>query len=1223
MSQAIRQSNLFAAEDWRKIYRAFLQVNFVSYDFDTIRASLVEYIRQNYPEDFNDFIESSEFIAIVDLLAWLGESLAFRVDLNVRENFIDTAERRESILRLAQLLSYTPKRNIAAEGFLKITSVRTNADVFDSNGNNLNGIRIDWNDPNNPDWYEQFVLVLNSALLTSNQFGQPLQSGTDTSNARTQVYEINTNSISNPGVFRFNANIDGQSVPFENVSVDWAEDTSYVERAPNPFGNLRVLYRNDGQGNQSANTGFFTYFKQGTLQFQDYNITIPVENRIIDIDTLNINNSDVWVQNINPDGSIIVDWTKAPSTINGNIIYNDLPRRERDIFSVETRTNDQISVRFADGRFGNVAFGLTRIYYRVSIGERLTIRPTNIQSVNINVPYLTSNNLQKNLTLFVSLQETITNSAPAETDDDVKLNAAQVYYTQNRMVSGEDYNVFPLTQAAILKAKAVNRTYAGHNRFIDINDPTGSYQNTNVIGDDGLIYKETSNTETQVTVSTQLTPIEIVSLAVIPAMADQEFQNFLIDAIKNSAPLCSDFANLFVVPPLFGPGNVGIMWDRITGSNYSTTGRFVPSQPIPVPTLTQALSLGAATPANDCLDIIKEGSLLRFQNAGWVAVHSIIQDGRGPIPGAIAEGFTTTNEGMVRLLSSVEEGDEVVEIFPPIRTTLSTTEIESIQLKIQANATFAIFYNISTDTWQIIDPPIIPPNDGFIYSGSFDYCDPQRKWMIAFEKNAIGGQSWTIHTRGLRYVFESVEDVRFFFVNTYRVVDQDTGGAAFDRIKIFSTNPIAELANSEDIPTWVSGLSYNPGFLVNFNSTIYEALVSTDTMFISTEWLALCPGLGSDLEMQLVDSYVYPDGYIEPRRVLVSFTDTDQDGVVDDPTIFDQLIFGNQSPFLVNNNNLLFWELYTSFDGYEYYRPLQNVKTFVENTLAEAEDAMDESFINLATRTLWNDGDIAYVRGTSTNDEAFYEFNIDNIYVSGNAIPSGFAVGDVKIPSDQILITNTNKFKVAIGRKNLNFLWNHFAPFDQRIDPSVTNIIDLYALISEYDFLMRQYVKSTDPEAVAPAPPTSTQLAIQFRDLNEVKMISDELIWHPVQYKLLFGAKAPEELRARIKVIKLPNATLSDGEIKSTIIELMDIYFEADNWDFGDTFYFSELAAFIHQGLALQVASVVLVPINAGARFGNLYEIKSNPNELFLSAATVNDIDIIPVNTDTALRISQ
>lgn len=69
MAQVIRQSNLFAAEDWRVLHRAFTEINFNAFDFDTIRAALVEYIRINFPEDFNDFVESSEFVALIDLLA--------------------------------------------------------------------------------------------------------------------------------------------------------------------------------------------------------------------------------------------------------------------------------------------------------------------------------------------------------------------------------------------------------------------------------------------------------------------------------------------------------------------------------------------------------------------------------------------------------------------------------------------------------------------------------------------------------------------------------------------------------------------------------------------------------------------------------------------------------------------------------------------------------------------------------------------------------------------------------------------------------------------------------------------------------------------------------------------------------------------------------------------------------------------------------------------------
>ena len=60
-------------------------------------STMINYIRQNYPEDFNDYIESSEYLALIDLNCFpRSKPIAFRVDLNARENFLELAERRES-----------------------------------------------------------------------------------------------------------------------------------------------------------------------------------------------------------------------------------------------------------------------------------------------------------------------------------------------------------------------------------------------------------------------------------------------------------------------------------------------------------------------------------------------------------------------------------------------------------------------------------------------------------------------------------------------------------------------------------------------------------------------------------------------------------------------------------------------------------------------------------------------------------------------------------------------------------------------------------------------------------------------------------------------------------------------------------------------------------------------------------------------------------------------
>ena len=75
------------------------------------------------------------------------------------------------------------------------------------------------------------------------------------------------------------------------------------------------------------------------------------------------------------------------------------------------------------------------------------------------------------LTAYVRLNYTVSNGTPAESIASVKQNAPQVYQAQDRMVSAQDYNVYPYAvNNNILKLKAINRTHSGHSRFIDIND---------------------------------------------------------------------------------------------------------------------------------------------------------------------------------------------------------------------------------------------------------------------------------------------------------------------------------------------------------------------------------------------------------------------------------------------------------------------------------------------------------------------------------------------------------------------------------------------------------------------------------------------------------------------------------------------------------------------------------------------------------------------------------
>ena len=300
MSTTDRQNRLLLAEDWKRVYQSFRNADFQSYDFDNLRRTMINYLRENYPEDFNDYIESSEYLAIIDLIAYMGQNFAFRNDLNARENFLELAERRESVLRLARMLSYNPKRNQAANGLLKIESVQTSEEVRDSNNLNLAKQTVVWNDPTNPKWYEQFIKVMNTALPANAKYGRPIKKDTADGIPTEQYRMISTNT--EVPVYSFSKNVDGRAVRFEIVSTD-VSNTVIEEEAPFPGNNFAFLFRDDGRGNASSNTGFFSHFREGSIDEGVFSINTPSTNQVVAIDATNVNNSDVWLYKLDSFGN--------------------------------------------------------------------------------------------------------------------------------------------------------------------------------------------------------------------------------------------------------------------------------------------------------------------------------------------------------------------------------------------------------------------------------------------------------------------------------------------------------------------------------------------------------------------------------------------------------------------------------------------------------------------------------------------------------------------------------------------------------------------------------------------------------------------------------------------------------------------------------------------------------------------------------------------------------
>ena len=213
-----------------------------------------------------------------------------------------------------------------------------------------------------------------------------------------------------------------------------------------------------------------------------------------------------------------------------------------------------------------------------------------------------------------------------------------------------------------------------------------------------------------------------------------------------------------------------------------------------------------------------------------------------------------------------------------------------------------------------------------------------------------------------------------------------------------------------------------------------------------------------------------------------------------------------------------------------------------------------------------------------------------------------------------------NTYFAKPGRDNIRFQYIHNAENDRRLDPSKTNLIDIYMLTEAYDNAYRSWIINGGslPEA-----PSSEQLRSEFEPgLDQVKSISDTLIFHTVKYRPLFGTTANTDLQAQFKIVRGPNSVISDNQLKSGVIDAINAFFNVSNWDFGDTFYFSELATFVHNNLAPDLANMVIVPRSNGQSFGSLFQIQSKADEIFVRTATVDNVEIIDSVTASNLQAS-
>jgi hypothetical protein len=550
---------------------------------------------------------------------------------------------------------------------------------------------------------------------------------------------------------------------------------------------------------------------------------------------------------------------------------------------------------------------------------------------------------------------------------------------------------------------------------------------------------------------------------------------------------------------------------------------------------------------------IKQGSILKFSaNTGYYfdarnTIQSGTPSGSGDkyfiyaqIVQVLAdgtnggEGNLDNGSGPITLNQVVPTDAQAVRVFPVFNNEFSAAVNTDIVDYIQAYKDFGLRYDVVQSAWTIILPENLNTGDFSLgNAGNTSASSLDSSWLIRFQ---TVGRTYTVYYRKLEYIFESLQETNFYFDNRVKIFDPRTGFTIKDQVKVLKVN-----TNPDD----------------------------TNSLALDYIW-------------HIYNNIVEVDGYANPNKILVTFPDSNDDGIPDNPELFELLV----NPTVNTQNKYVYFQNTFGYDNFVILTPVSNSQVVsIYNTLVAAQTAA----------TLYQDGQLFYIIPTDT----FYQLTVSGATYTLN------------------VVTN---YSAKIGRQDLYFQYRHSSPNNRRIDPSPNNIVDLYILTKTYATDYLAWIQDTTNTVLQPLAPTPELLGVDFNNLEKYKGISDTIIYNPAKFKPIFGAKAEPALRATFKVVKNSSVIVSDNDIKTSVIAAINRYFDIANWDFGETFYFSELSAYLHSVLAPNIASVTIVPISASETFGSLLQINAEYNEIIVSAATVDNVQIISAITAAQLN---
>ena len=236
--------------------------------------------------------------------------------------------------------------------------------------------------------------------------------------------------------------------------------------------------------------------------------------------------------------------------------------------------------------------------------------------------------------------------------------------------------------------------------------------------------------------------------------------------------------------------------------------------------------------------------------------------------GSGGQGNLSNGNGPVTLSQNVPADAQAITVIPAFSNSFSTAFTSTIVGLISSYTEFGIRYNQATREWAVVTAQDIDTTSDFSQTneGANLGLNNDSSWVLNF---TVNGTIYTVATRGLSYIFQSVQETKFYFDNSIKVYDPTTGLTINDSVNVLKVN-----GDPDTRSPYTNNL---PWFIYN----------------------------------QIAES----DGYVDQSKVLITYSDYDDDGVPDNPDIFDEIVQPNVTPL----EKFIFLKKFYGYDSFVTY----------------------------------------------------------------------------------------------------------------------------------------------------------------------------------------------------------------------------------------------------------------------------------------------------------------